>query len=55
MKLPLAGSVGGLLLGIAAILFFQPETPAGAALLIIVSTLVVTLIVLACGKLLSRP
>ena len=55
MKLPLAGTVGGLLLGIIATFVIEPETPAGAALLIIVATLVVTLVVLACGKLLSRP
>lgn len=55
MKLPLAGMVGGLLLGIAATMYIQPETPAGAALLIVVATLVVTLVVLVTGKLRSRP
>ena len=50
MKLPLIAVVLGLLLGIALTMVIAPETPQGAALLIIISTLVVTVIVLAVGK-----
>lgn len=55
MKLPQIGIVLGLLLGIAATVFLAPETAAGAALLIIVATLVVTLLAMAVNRLWGRP
>ena len=55
MKLPQIGIVLGLLLGIAAIVFLQPETAEGAALLIIVATLVVTLAAMAIDRMRGRP
>lgn len=54
MKLPLIAVVLGLLFGIAATIFIAPETPQGAALLIIISTILVTVAVLAVNKLTQR-
>ena len=55
MKLPQIGIVLGLLLGIGATVFLQPETAAGAAFLIIVATLLVTLVAMAAVRLRGRP
>lgn len=54
MKLPQIGIILGLLLGIAATAWLRPETAAGAALLIIVATLVVSLAALAVDRLRGR-
>ncbi len=50
MKLPLIAVVIGLLLGIGLTIFIAPDTPQGAALLIVVAILVVTVVVLGVDR-----
>ena len=51
MKLPLASTVVGVLLGICAVMLVEPQTTEGAAFIMLFMVLVVTAVGLAAGKL----
>ena len=51
MKLPLASTVLGLLVGIAAVIFISPRTVEGAAFVLLFTVLIVTALGIAGGKL----
>ena len=53
MKLPLLAVLGGLLVGIAIVLWLQPSKPEGAALIMFVSIQVVAFVGVGTGKLVS--